>query len=140
MRQRMTDSFAPGGDLPPIQRIEFGHWAIGMLDKIMTTRTGMCQHLERTPAQPTYITPSERFFRCENCYEQNGLPQARAARADKFQGLGAIEEGTCDRCMTYVGADKRTCAVVRHNLRVLVMGLCSTCTTRLNEGGQMVGR
>jgi len=87
-----------------------------------------------------YVTPFERFFRCQRCYEQDGLAQAAAARVGKMRTFGVIEEGTCDRCRTYVGGDKLTATIVRLNLWAIVMGLCSACIAKTQaEGGKVFG-
>jgi hypothetical protein len=137
LRGRMSAVF---GDMPPIQNVEDDNWVVVILDKIIAARTGMCKHLERTPAQPMYVTPYERFFRCQTCYEQDGLAQAAAARVGKARNFGAIEEGTCDRCRTFVGGDKLTGTVVRLGPWLIVMGLCPICSAKTqHEGGKMFG-
>jgi hypothetical protein len=139
MRKRLDDFFAPAGDLPTTQHPEDDHWMVVLLDKTLADRTGTCEHLAKTPAQPMYVTPYERFFRCQRCFEQDGLAQETARRVGKMRTFGAIEEGTCDRCRTYVG-DHLTATMVRLSHCAIVMGLCSTCVAKTEaEGGKLYG-
>ena len=138
--RRIVTNAVPGADNVPITRDKPG-WASAVVDRLLADPSGQrCKHLIKRPVQPAFAIIWEGHWRCRACMAGNAEEQQQRIRAGTYVGLGAVEEGTCDRCRLEVGPKNLTQTILRVDLWIVVAAICPRCERQLHrEGGRTLG-
>jgi hypothetical protein len=91
-----------------------------------------CRHLEASPAQPWMAYAWEHVWRCRRCTAEH----ARATAGKPL--LSPVEEGTCDKCRRYVGAEQLDLLMLRQDLWMLTAAVCRDCQGWAQSNGAKV--
>ncbi|MFE7056200.1 hypothetical protein ACFVAO_13390 [Streptomyces californicus] len=109
-----------------IRNRKFESWVRRLLDQKLAESTGECGHLHVDPAQTWNILLGDTEWKCDQCWEYQGLEIIRGNSPISTQ-----EDFTCDHCRTV--KDELEPLILRVGTFVLHGGLCRTCSKRSME-------
>lgn len=135
MRHRF-ESAIPGA----VRTDSIPKWAKDLLDSVSTPALQRCEHLQRTPAQPWFMSWWEKIWRCTECTQAQAELVQSSMQRGIYIGPGEPEEGTCDRCRGYVGGENLSPFVLRDNIWLVTFGVCEPCTVALQEDGAHIAK